>query len=62
MDFHGKMKLDGALTVVARHCDCCSSRDMLRLTDDQGIEFFYCKLCFTDNCLCAGTKTVTVEK
>lgn len=58
----GKVKLSGALSVVERSCTCCNDKTMLRLTGDEGQEFFYCKACFTDNCKCGGTKTITVEK
>lgn len=58
----GKVTLAGSLLVVDRHCTCCNSKDMLRLTDDEGREFFYCKSCFSDNCKCGGKETVTIEK
>jgi hypothetical protein len=56
------VKLTGDLTVESRHCDCCNSSAMLRLTGDEGQEFFYCKECFTDNCKCGGRITIVEEK
>lgn len=62
MDFHGKMILEGSLTVVSRSCDCCHSGDMVKLLDDESRDIFYCSPCFTTNCKCGGSQVTVFEK
>ncbi len=62
MKAEAKVTLHGALSIAERHCDCCQSKNMMNLLDDEGSPQYYCGDCFSTNCNCGGSKVVTIEK
>ena len=56
-----KMTLKGALSVVAKHCNCCAGKDIM-VVSVGNTDFNVCAECVEKDCECNGNDVTLVEK